>query len=216
MYNINNLDNLEKQEITLCFEIGLLNYYSTTNFIINSEIGEIQIIDRLTNDDINLFKNLHIPDNTSLLRLQVKNEKSFEATKKKIFEVVNKILELVSFALITEIRWSYYSVFINEFSASQFICCESETRLPSIPNPHYIIEEHRLAEFLNKSYNNYTDRLNAMYNFSLALKWYLDSNSFRYDVMKFVSASTSLESILDSFSKEKKVTSSCQMRDSEN
>jgi len=91
VYNINNLDNLEKQEITLCFEIGLLNYYSTTNFIINSEIGEIQIIDRLTNDDINLFKNLHIPDNTSLLRLQVKSEKSFEATKKKIFEIVNKI-----------------------------------------------------------------------------------------------------------------------------
>ena len=123
--------------------------------------------------------------------------------KKKIFEVVNKILELASFALITQIRWSYYSVFLNEFSASQFIYCESATRLPSTPNPHYVIEEHRLEEFLNKSYNNYTERLNTKYNFSLALKWYLDSNSLRLDVMKFVSASTSLESILDSFSKDK-------------
>lgn len=94
---------------------------------------------------------------------------------------------------------------LDEFSASQFLYCESETRLPSAPNPHYIIEEHRLEEFLNKSYNNYTDRLNTKYNFSLALKWYLDSNSLRIDVMKFVSASTSLESISDSFSKDKEI-----------
>ena len=201
--NINNLDNLEKQDITLCFEIGVLNYYSKPNFLVNTEIGDIQIINRLTDDDIDLFKNLHIPDNTSLLRLQVKSEKSFEAMKKKIFKVVNKILELLSFALITQIRWSYYSVFLNEFSASQFIYCESTTRFPSIPNPHYVIEEHRLEEFLNKSYNNYTDQVNTKYNFSLALKWYLDSNSLKYDVMKFVSASTSLESILHSFSKDK-------------
>ena len=72
MSNINNLDNLEKEDITLCFEIGVLNYYSKTTFLVKTEIGDIQIINRLTDDDINLFKNLHIPDNTSLLRLQVK------------------------------------------------------------------------------------------------------------------------------------------------
>jgi hypothetical protein len=79
---------------------------------------------------------------------------------------------------------------------------ESKSRLPFTPNPHYIIEEHRLTEFLNKSYYNYTELLNKKYNFTLALKWYLDSNALRYEVMKFISASTSLESILDSFSTE--------------
>lgn len=80
---------------------------------------------------------------------------------------------------------------------------ESESRLPFTPNPHYIVEEHRITEFLNKSYNNtYTDQLNTKYSFSIALKWLLDSNALRYEVMKFISASTSLESILDSFSTE--------------
>jgi hypothetical protein len=101
--NINNLDNLEKQDITLCFEIGVLNYYSKTTFLVDTEIGDIQIINRLTDDDIKIFWKLHIPDNTSVLRLKVKSETSFEATKKKIFEVVDKILELASFALVTQI-----------------------------------------------------------------------------------------------------------------
>lgn len=202
VYNTNTLDNLVNEGVTLCFEIGVLNFYSTTNFMVNTEIGEIQSVNRLTNDDIDIFKNLHIPNNTSFLRLKVKSEKTLDATKEKIFKVVNKILELTSFALCTEIRWSYYSVSLNEFSASQLTYYESESRLPFTPNPHYIIEEHRITEFLNKSYNNYTDQLNTKYNFSIALKWLLDSNALRYEVMKFISASTSLESILDSFSTE--------------
>lgn len=202
VYNTNNLDNLENEGITLCLEIGVLNYYSTTNFLINTEIGKIQSFNLLTNDDINLFRNLHIPNNTSLLRLKVKSEKTIEVTKEKIFKVVDKILELASFALCTEIRWSYYSVFLNEFSGSQLAFYESESRLPITPYSHFNIEEHRLTEFLNKSYNNYTDQLNTKYNFTLALKWYLDSMGWRYEVMKFISASTSLESILDSFSAE--------------
>ena len=111
-------------------------------------------------------------------------------------------MELTSLALGTEIRWSYYSVFLNEFSYSQLLFYESESRLPITPNSHYIIEESRITEFLSKSYNNYTDQLNTKYNFSTALKWYLDSMALRYEVMKFISASTSLESILDSFSTE--------------
>jgi hypothetical protein len=195
VYNTNTLDNLVREGVTLGFEIGILNFYSITK-------GEIQSANRLTNDDINLFKNMHIPNNTSFLRLKVKSEKTLEATKEKIFKVVDKVLELTSFALCTEIQWSYYSVSLNEFSASQLIYYESKSRLPFTPNPHYIIEEHRLTEFLNKSYYNYTELLNKKYNFTLALKWYLDSNALRYEVMKFISASTSLESILDSFSTE--------------
>jgi hypothetical protein len=202
VYNTNTLDNLVREGVTLGFEIGILNFYSITNFMVNTEIGEIQSANRLTNDEINLFKNLHIPNNTSFLRLKVKSEKTLEATKEKIFKVVDKVLELTSFALCTEIQWSYYSVSLNEFSASQLIYYESKSRLPFTPNPHYIIEEHRLTEFLNKSYYNYTELLNKKYNFTLALKWYLDSNALRYEVMKFISASTSLESILDSFSTE--------------
>jgi hypothetical protein len=113
VYNTNTLDKVVREGVTLCFEIGILNFYSTTNFMVNTEIGEIQSSNRLTNDDINLFKNLHIPNNTSFLRLKVKSEKTLEATKEKIFKVVDKILELTSFALCTEIRWSYYSVLLK-------------------------------------------------------------------------------------------------------
>jgi hypothetical protein len=107
VYNTNNLDNLENQGVTLCFEIGILNYYSTTNFLVNTEICDIQSFNILTNDDINRFWRLHIPNNTSRLRLKVKSKKTFETTK-KIFNVVDKISELASFALCTEIRWSHY------------------------------------------------------------------------------------------------------------
>jgi hypothetical protein len=115
VYNTNTLDNLVREGVTLGFEIGILNFYSITNFMVNTEIGEIQSANRLTNDDINLFKNMHIPNNTSFLRLKVKSEKTLEATKEKIFKVVDKVLELTSFALCTEIQWSYYSVSLNEF-----------------------------------------------------------------------------------------------------
>lgn len=71
-----------------------------------------------------------------------------------------------------------------------------------LPNLQNNVEEWQIQDFLNKSYNNYTDQLNTKYNFTLALKWYLDSMALRYDVMKFISASTALESILDSFSTE--------------
>ena len=46
VYNAYNLENLEKEETILCIEIGILNYYSTTNFLIITEIGEIQSSNR--------------------------------------------------------------------------------------------------------------------------------------------------------------------------
>lgn len=113
LYDPNKLENLE-EGTDLCVEIGLLNYYSTTtNFLINTEIGEIRSLNRLSNDDIAIFKNLHIPYNTSFLRLKVKGEKNIEAIKEKIFKVIDKILELTSFAVCTQLRWSYLSVFFE-------------------------------------------------------------------------------------------------------
>lgn len=198
----NNLENLEMEGTNLCFEVSILNYYSTSNFSVNTEIGEIRSFNRFSNEEIAIFNKAHFPGNTSSLQLKVKGEKSLEATREKIFKAVDKILELTSFALCTEHRWSYYKIYLNEFSDSQFIYYESESRLPILPNSHNNINESKIGDFLNKSYNNYTDQLNAKYNFTLALKWYLDSMALKYDVMKFISASTSLESILDSFSTE--------------
>lgn len=200
VYKPNQLENIEKEGTALCIEIGVLNYYSTANFLINTEIGEIESYNLLSNDDVNILRNLHIPNNASVLRLKVKGEKTIEATMEKTLRVIDKILELAGFALCTELRWSRYSVFLNEFSDSQFLYYGAESRLPINPDAHYNIEETSIADFLSKSYNNYNDQLNAKYNFKLALKWYLDSMTSRYEVMRFISASTSLESILDSFS----------------
>jgi hypothetical protein len=200
--NLENLEKLEKVGTALCFEVSILNYYSTTTFSVNTEIGEIRGFNRFSNEEIIIFNKAHIPNNTTFLQLKVKGEKTLEATKKKIFKVIDKVLELTSFALCTEHRWSYYKIYLNEFSDSQFIYYESVSRLPILPNSHNNINESKIGDFLNKSYNNYTDQLNTKYNFTLSLKWYLDSMALKYDVMKFISASTSLESILDSFSTE--------------
>lgn len=202
VYNAQSLENLEKEGTTLCIEVGISNYYSTNNFLVHTEIGEIRSFSYLSQEDIAIFKKMFIPFNTICLQLKVRGEKSFEATKQEIFKVIEKVLDLTSFALTSEHRWSYYKIYQNQFLDSQFMYYESISRLPKLPNSHNNISESRIGDFLNKSYYRYTDQLNTKYNFSLALGWYLDSVSLRYDVMKYISASTALESILDAFSTE--------------
>lgn len=202
VHNADNLETLREEGTTLYVEVGILNYYSRIKLRLNTEIGEVQFSNRLSDDQITIFQNAHIPDITASLHLKVKGEKTIEATKKKLLKVINKILELTSFALSTEHRWSYYKIYLKEFSDQQFIYSESISRLPVTPNTHNNVEEGQLEDFLSKSYNNYSDHLNSKYNFTLALKWYLDSMALKYDVMKFISASTSLESILNSFATE--------------
>lgn len=66
---------------------------------------------------------------------------------------------------------------------------------------HNNIDDSRLRDFLNMTYNNYdTDLFNKKY--TTALAWYLDSLSLRYDVMRFISASTAFESILQAYHSE--------------
>ncbi|MGC1931442.1 MAG: hypothetical protein WA667_20915 [Candidatus Nitrosopolaris sp.] len=90
-------------------------------------------------------------------------------------------------------------IYSGEPSESSFAYSEIKNTLPRIPTSHETIDASRLQDFLNKSYQSYNDELNNKYNFSAALKWYLDSTSLRYDVMKYISASTAFESILDSY-----------------
>jgi hypothetical protein len=52
----NILESSEKKETTLCIEVGILNFYSMTNLSINTEIGEIRSFNRLSNDDLGIFK----------------------------------------------------------------------------------------------------------------------------------------------------------------
>jgi hypothetical protein len=189
---------------TLCFEIGISNYYSMTNFTINTEVGKIRCVNYLDNNEIADFKRAFIPFTSSCLLIKIEVAESFEAIKQKIFQVVWKILELTSFVLTCEHRWSYYKIFLTEVSESQFVYYESINRLPMLPNSHSNIDESRIEDFLSKAYSNFSDQLNLKYNFSLALRWYLDSVLLKYDVIKYISASISLESILEAFSTQNK------------
>jgi hypothetical protein len=202
VYDDRKSNNLEKQEVTLCFEFGVLNYYSTTKFLLDTEIGEIQSINILSDEEIAIFKNSFISFISMCLRVKLKRQKSLEDVKQKVFNVIRKVLELTSFGLTTEHRWSYYKIYSDDFSESQFAYSEYINQLPRLPNSHNNIYDSKLQEFLNLSYDNYTDELSRKYNFSLALGWYLDSLSLRYDVMQYISASIAFESILDGFSTE--------------
>jgi hypothetical protein len=74
------------------------------------------------------------------------------------------------------------------------------TNFPGLLSHTTNIDDSRLQDFLNLTYNNYdADLFNKKYNFSIALAWYLDSLSLRYDVMRFISASTAFESILHAY-----------------
>jgi uncharacterized protein YutE (UPF0331/DUF86 family) len=114
---------------------------------------------------------------------------------------MSKVTDLTSFALTTEHKWSYYKVFQDSFSGA-FIFSEIVRIIPLIPNSHTNIDEASLQRFLNLTYKNYNNELIEKYNFHLALKWYLDSVSLKYDVMQYISAAISLESILSKYSGE--------------
>lgn len=125
-----------------------------------------------------------------------------DSSRDKVIEVISKILELTSFAFTAEHKWVFMKVYLNSLDSSTFLYGEINNTTPRIPDSHENINPSQLADFLNRSYNNYSDNINLKYNFSLALKWYLDSLSLRYDVMKYISASISFESMLDSAVKD--------------
>ena len=201
IYDITKLNNLEEEQVTLCFEFGILNYYSPTIFLLKTEIGEIQSYNILSDEEIAIFRNSFISFISTLLRIKPKAQKSLDDVKQTVFNIIKKVLELTSFALTTEHRWSYYKIYLNDFSSSQFAYSECINQLPRAPESHNNIADSRLEDFLNLSYNNYnTNKLNKKYNFSVALAWYLDSLSLKYEVTRYISASTALESILEVFS----------------
>jgi hypothetical protein len=53
--------NLNDKETTLCFEFGVLNYYSTSRFSVDTEVGNIHNINLLTDDEIPMFGKSFLP-----------------------------------------------------------------------------------------------------------------------------------------------------------
>lgn len=192
--NDEEIKNLNDKKTTLYFEFGVLNYYSTSRFSIDTEVGNIQNINLLTDDEIPISRRSFLPFISSILNLKIESNKPLQDHIKEITKVISKILDLTSFALTTEHKWCYYKVF-KEDSHRQFIFSELVNTIPRLPNSHSNISDSHIEDFLNLCYRNYDDHLDK-YNFSFALKWYLDSLSLKYDVMQFISASIALETIL--------------------
>jgi hypothetical protein len=210
------LKNANDEKVTLDFQFGILNYYSPTNFLLRTEIGEIQSSNILSDEEITIFKNSFIPFISTVFRIQIQCQKSLEFTKQTVLKVIRNVLELTSFALTTEHRWSYFKIYlIDSHGELEFAYSECINQLPRPAESHNNIAYSRLQEFLDSSYNNYNpDELNKKYNFHRALLWYLDSISLRYEVMRYISASTALESILAAFNSDsEEIISKKQFRD---
>ena len=189
VYDDKKIKKIDEPESTVQFVFGVLNYFSTTEFLLKTEIGEIKNTNILRDDEIAIFRNSFIPFISTLFQVNIKKQKSLEDIKQDVFKVINKVLELTSFALTTEHRWSYYKIFHFDSSSQryEFAYSEAINQLPRPPESHNNIDDSRLRDFLNMTYNNYdTDLFNKKYNFSTALAWYLDSLSLRYDVMRFI------------------------------
>jgi len=153
----------------------------------------------LSEEEAAIVKNSFIPHISTVFTTKIKNdEKTWKDIIEELMTTISKVLELSSFALATEHTWSYLKIYSGDPSISSFVYSEIKNTLPIVPTSHETIDVSRLQHFLNKSYQNYNNEINTKYNFSAALRWYLDSTSLRYDVMKYISASTALESILDS------------------
>jgi hypothetical protein len=185
----------------LCFQFGIVNYYSLGTFSIATEVGNIQSVNILSNEEIPIFRKSLLPIITTVFNIKVERIKPLEKHIEDITNVMTKVLDLTSFALTTEHKWSYYKVFQDDFSGP-FVYSEIVRIIPVIPNSHSNVDDASLQQFLNLCYKNYNNELIEKYNFRLALKWYLDSVSLKYDVMQYISAAISLESLLSIYSEE--------------
>jgi hypothetical protein len=203
IFDEEKIKNLDKDEVDMSFHIGILNYYSINEFSTQTEIGTIQMKNLLSQDDIIIFRKSSIPFISAVLELRIaNNQKSFEVIRDQVIKVASKILELTSFALAAEHSWAYFKVYLDNPVSSTFVYSEINKTLPRIPDSHENVDPSNLGDFISRSWKNYNEETNLKYNFSLALKWYLDSLSVRYDVMKYISASIAFESILDAAIKD--------------
>jgi hypothetical protein len=176
-----------------------LNFYSRYELSIQTELCVIKTKNLLSEEEIAIVKNSFIPHISTVFTAKINNdEQTWKDIIEKLMATISKVLELSSFALATEHTWSYLKIYSDDPSTSSFVYSEIKNTLPRIPTSHETIDSSRLQDFLNKAYKSYNDELNNKYNFSAALKWYLDSAALRYDVMKYISTSIAFESILDS------------------
>jgi hypothetical protein len=201
-YSDEKLKELGEKKADLCFEFGILNYHSATGFTLNTHLGDIHATRTLSEEQVPIFQKSSIPFISAVFTVKVSGQKFSDPLRKGVYNEVERVLQLSSFALTTEQRWSFCKVYVDEFAGSNFLYSECFNRQPKLPDSHNNVDNSRLAEFLTKSYNNYSDELNTKYNFAVVLQWYLDSFSLRNDVFRFISATTALESILDTYSTE--------------
>jgi hypothetical protein len=200
VFDENKVIELVDTKCDLHFQVGILNFYSLHDLSIQTEMGVIQTKNLLSDEELAIVKNAFIPYISTVFITQINNyEKNWESIKEELMISIQKVLELSSLALATEHTWCYLKIYSGEPSESSFAYSEIKNTLPRIPTSHETIDASHLQDFLNKSYQIYDDELNNKYNFSAALKWYLDSTSLRYDIMKYISASTAFESILDRY-----------------
>jgi hypothetical protein len=203
VFDENKVIELVDTKCDLHFQVGILNFYSPHDLSIQTEMGVIQTKNLLSDEELAIVKNAFIPYISTVFITKINNhEKNWENIKEELMIAIQKVLELSSLALATEHTWCYLKIYSGEPSESSFAYSEIKNTLPRIPTSHETIAASRLQDFLNKSYQSYNDELNNKYNFSAAQKWYLDSAYLRYDVMKYISASTAFETILDSFIKD--------------
>jgi hypothetical protein len=199
VFDEDRLKDLDSKRGELHFEVGILNLYSRYELSIQTEMCVIKTKNLLSEEEIAIVKNSFMSHISTVFTTKINNdEKTWKDITEELMATISKVLELSSFALATEHTWSYLKIYSDDPSKSSFVYSEIKNTLPRIPTSHETIDASRLQDFMNKSYQSYNDELNNKYNFSAALKWYLDSAYLRYDVMKYISASTAFESILDS------------------
>jgi hypothetical protein len=74
VYDDKKIKKIDEPESTVQFEFRVLNYFSTTKFLLKTEIGEIQNINILSDNEIVIFRNSFIPFISTLFQVNIKNK----------------------------------------------------------------------------------------------------------------------------------------------
>jgi hypothetical protein len=92
IYDDKALKRLDPKD-KLCFQFGIINYYSISTFDIDTEVGNIKSVNILSNDEIPIFRKSLLPLISTVFNIEIESVKPLEKHIEDIKHVISKVLD---------------------------------------------------------------------------------------------------------------------------
>ena len=198
------LDNPVKQKLHLHY--GIVNLYEVFGGAsVGTELGELKLVN-LTDikESEKLMSLYHMPLITSGLRLMLEpgSQLSLRKVLEKATNIVHNFLKISSLAQTIRHDWSLLEVskvLGNKTTSIRPVL--HILRSPPAGSPYIRMNATAVyfERFVRSAWEGYSADIDEKYGFDLALDWYIQSNTAGTLEKQFLSATTSLELLMEMF-----------------